>query len=165
MKNRTHIISSKRYQVVLYNLDAIKGIHPVSDKVLFETTLNYEERKQLLESAKSATFEIKNVCIAARQGYICDDKIHVHYQILNSVSGFLVYYYSFQAMSSYRCPSKVKEKGISSDIEEESIPSTSAAVAPVGRAKGGAKSSQPSKISKTSKPTKSTTTTKTKNTK
>ena len=93
--------------MVLYNLDAIKGIHPVSDKVLFEPTLNYEERKKLVTSAKSKSFKDGPVCEAARSGYKCSDKAHVLYQILNGVSGFLLYYFSFD---TFRCPSKVDEE-------------------------------------------------------
>ncbi len=93
--------------MVLYNLDAIKGIHPVSDKVLFEPTLNYEERKKLVTSAKSQSLENERVCEAARGGYKCSDKAHVLYQILNSVSGFLLYYFSFE---TFVCPSKVNEE-------------------------------------------------------
>jgi len=93
--------------VVLYNLDAIKGIHPVSDKVLFESTLNYEERKNLVTSAKSQSFKDGPVCEAARSGYKCSDKAHVFYQRLNGVSGFLLYFFSFDTL---KCPSKVDEE-------------------------------------------------------
>ena len=104
----------KRYQVVLYNLDAVKCIHPVSDEILFELTLNYEERRKLVTSAKNRSFENENVCEAARNGYKCSDKAHVLYQILNGVSGFLLYYFSFETL---KCSSKVDEEEKSSELD------------------------------------------------
>jgi len=36
----THFISKIRYQLAFYNLNAIRGIHPVSGGVLFEAPLS-----------------------------------------------------------------------------------------------------------------------------
>jgi len=65
------------------NGESIKGIHHVSDAVLFEPTCNEEERRDMKENERT------------RLGYAHDDKVHTHYQVLNGVSGFSVYYYSF----------------------------------------------------------------------
>ncbi len=126
------MVSSQRYGVVLYNFDAMESIHHVSDKAFFEPTLSSEEIKALVNSAikekssrkikekSSREIEEKSsdeiVCKAARQGYLHDDKFHAKYQILNNVTGFLVYYFSFKVMCP--CPSKVKEEGISSETDE-----------------------------------------------
>ncbi len=110
-------MSTKRYQIVLNNLDAIQSIHPVSDQALFEPTLNFEQRKSLVKLAKTRAFEDGKVCEAARQGYKCSDKAHVFYQLLNGVSGYLLYYYSFAPFSPSTFPSKVDEH------ESSSLPS------------------------------------------
>ncbi len=106
---RTHMVSNSRFQIVLNNLDAIQLIHPVSDQALFETTLNLKKRTDLVRLASIRTFNKEKVCEAARQGYKCSDKAHVFYQLLNGVSGFLLYYYSFETFSSYLYPSRVDE--------------------------------------------------------
>ena len=65
----------------------------------------------MIKLAEKKTFDNEFACKAARLGYKYDDKIHVYYQILNGVS------YSFQTFSSYKCPSKNNEEGISSQMD------------------------------------------------
>lgn len=91
------MISSEREKVILYNLDAIKGIHPVSDASFFATPLEIEEKKELLQSFKARDYSNLNFCKATTLGYENIDKAYVYYQILNAVSGFLVYYFAFGA--------------------------------------------------------------------
>lgn len=78
----------------------MKGIHPVTDDVLFEETLNKDARKELLKGINSKTQEFntlkKNVLELARLGYKHSDKMSVFYQIFNNVNGFQIYYYSFK---------------------------------------------------------------------
>ncbi len=109
------MISSERYQVVLFNLDAIKGIHPVSDDNFFLEPLDRNEKAQLVKSAKSRKFSSKVVCKSAEFGYKCSDKAHVFYQILNGVTGFLVYYFSFEP--NYKLESKVDSEETLSESE------------------------------------------------
>ena len=68
----------------------------------------------MIERARSRKFNEEKVCEAARQGYKCSDKAHVFYQLLNGVSGFLLYYYCFEPFPSYSHPSKVDEDDSSS---------------------------------------------------
>ncbi len=81
-----------RYCVILYNGDSLKGIHHVSDAVLFEPPLSEREKANLFSELvrNEILFEIK------RLGYKHSDKVHTQYQLLNGVSGYLVYYYSFK---------------------------------------------------------------------
>jgi hypothetical protein len=68
----------------------------------------------LIVLSKKRQFNKEKVCEAARQGYKCSDKAHVFYQLLNGVSGFLLYYYSFETFSTDLCRSKVDEDESSS---------------------------------------------------
>ncbi len=70
----------------------------------------------MINLAKTRIFEKEKVCEAARQGYKCSDKAHVLYQLQNGVSGFLLYYYSFETFTSI--PSKVNEEESSSQSSE-----------------------------------------------
>ena len=108
------MVSSERYQVILYNLDAIKGIHSVSDDALFVAPLDKKEKCKLVNSFSKRDFSNRIVCEAAELGYKCSDKAHVFYQILNSVSGFLVYYFSFEPNGSLK--SKVNSDETDSEI-------------------------------------------------
>jgi hypothetical protein len=112
----THCISSVRYQLVLYNLDAIRGIHPVCDDALFELPLENRERIDLCRDAKNKDLLRKDVSAwkAAYSGYKYSDKAHVFYQILNGVSGYSMYYFSFKPM---RVPSKVDADEVDSNID------------------------------------------------
>ena len=78
----THLVSSQRSGVSLYSLDAIEKIHHVSDSVLFESFNSDQAANGILEDAT----------LGKRDNLI--DKVHVYNQILNCVSGFMVYYYS-----------------------------------------------------------------------
>ena len=89
----------------------------MSDKALFEPTVVFKQRKILVTKAKTRSFEKNDVCTVARQGYKCSDKAHVFYQILNGVSGFHLYYYSFKPYDSLKCASKVNEQEEGSDVE------------------------------------------------
>ena len=64
----------------------------------------------MLQLTDKTPFNNKSSRKAARLGYKYDEKIHVHYQILNGVSGFLLYYYSFQEFNKNKCPSKNRRK-------------------------------------------------------
>jgi len=101
----THYLSKIRYQLVLYNLHAIKGIHPVSDESFFEAPLSQEERANLCHQAMNKKLDNKYAQEAARLGYKYSDKAHVYYQIMNGVTGYIVYYFSF--MDYKNQPSKV----------------------------------------------------------
>ncbi|CAF0927850.1 unnamed protein product [Brachionus calyciflorus] len=91
----THAISKIRYQLVLYNMHAMNGIHPISDDALFEETLREQDKDILCSKIENKNFDNKDACRAARQGYRYSDKAHVYYRILNRVTGYLVYYFSF----------------------------------------------------------------------
>ena len=101
----THFVSAVRYQLVLYNLDAIHGIHPVSEKVMFEECLNRQLKADLVKRAKDKELDNEVASKAARMGYKYSDKAHVLYQIANGISGYQVYYYSFR--DQINIPSKV----------------------------------------------------------
>ncbi len=100
-------MSAERYQVVLYNSDALKGIHPVSDKAFFEKTLGRVEKCRLVNSISLNKWD-ENKCKAARFGYKNSDKAHVYYQLANGVSGFMTYFYGFT-------PNKSLESKVDSD--------------------------------------------------
>ena len=51
-----------------------------------------------------------------RLGYLFDDKTHVYYQILNGVTGYMVYYFSFTDMRNQ--PSKAKAAETASYLGE-----------------------------------------------
>ncbi|XP_065673748.1 uncharacterized protein LOC101240012 isoform X2 [Hydra vulgaris] len=97
-KMHTHLVSYQRFQVVLYNLDAIKGIHPVTDDVLFQPAFEKHEVAQLAHISSSANLNDVNVQTSFTYGYKCSDKVHVYYQLFNGVSGYMAYYYSFRNM-------------------------------------------------------------------
>ncbi|XP_065640648.1 uncharacterized protein LOC101240012 isoform X1 [Hydra vulgaris] len=97
-KMHTHLVSYQRYQVVLYNLDAIKGIHPVTDDVLFQPVFEKHEIVQLAHISSSANLNDAHVQTSFTYGYKCSDKVHVYYQLFNGVSGYMAYYYSFRNM-------------------------------------------------------------------
>ena len=105
LSRSTHFVSTVRYQVVLYNLEAIKGIHHVSDSVLFEKPLNEKEKASLVQKSKNKELDNKESCEAARLGYKYDDNTHVLYQIVNGVTGFEVFNFSFK--DKVNIPSKV----------------------------------------------------------
>ena len=92
----THFVSSIRYQVVLYNLEAVKGIHPVSDDVLFENPLSENEKAILVLKAKNKELDNTDACKAARLGYKYSDKAHILYQLVSGISGFEVFNFSFK---------------------------------------------------------------------
>ena len=73
----------------------------------------------MLQLTDKTPFNNKSSRKAARLGYKYDDKIHVHYQILNGVSGFLLYYYSFQEFNKNKCPSKNRRKDLGSVTSSE----------------------------------------------
>jgi len=88
--------------VILNNGDSLKGIHHVSDAVLFERPLSQSEKANLISKLDDEKKKFKNNEVKMREvyikylGYKDDDKVHVKYQLLNGASGFLVYYYSFK---------------------------------------------------------------------
>ncbi|RNA42888.1 hypothetical protein BpHYR1_026925 [Brachionus plicatilis] len=92
----THKISKLRYQVVLYNTKAISGIHPVSDKAFFEEPLNEKERLCLVQKAKNKKLNDVNAKNSARLGYKYSDNAFIYYQILNGVTGYLVFYFAYK---------------------------------------------------------------------
>jgi len=118
----THFISSVRYQVVLFNLEAIRGIHPVSDQAMFEECLSRRDKANLVERAKNKELDNQHAKLAARMGYKYSDKAHVLYQIVNGISGYQVFYYSFKDQT--QIPSKVNSDitlngdEIENDLEE-----------------------------------------------
>lgn len=112
----THSVLSSRYQLVLYNLNAIKGIHPVSDDAFFELPLNKEERIDNCKKAMKKGFSHEIACKVARLGYKYSDKAHVYYQIQNGVSGYVVYYFSFETM---KVPSKVNGDETNSNMDSQ----------------------------------------------
>ena len=97
----THLIAKDRSQVVLYNMQGIKGIHPVADDDLFAEPLSPDVSEQLVQSCKLGKLTNENVCRATRLGYLPTETAHVHYQILNGVTGFVLYYFSFACMQTY----------------------------------------------------------------
>ena len=90
--NRTHRHSASRYCVSLINGDPLRGIHHVSDAVLFEETLSQEKKNALMKRSDSTN---EGKCEITRLGYKYEDKAHTEYQMLNGVGGVLLYYYSF----------------------------------------------------------------------
>ena len=81
-----------RYCVILNNGDSLKGIHHVSDAVLFEPPLSQQKKDDLFSKLDRKDI----LCEIKRLGYKHSDKVHTQYQLLNGVSGYLVYYYSFK---------------------------------------------------------------------
>ena len=63
------------------------SIHPVSDASLFATPLAIENETELLLEGL--------ISLDNSKAEKLNEKLHVYYQILNGVSGFLVYYFSF----------------------------------------------------------------------
>ena len=121
----THFVSSVRYQVVLYNLEAIHSIHPISDEAMFEDCLSRRGKADLVFRARNKELGDQYASEAARLGYKYSDKAHVLYQIVNGISGIQVFYYSFKDQT--KCPSKVNsditlnEDEIEMDLEEKTI--------------------------------------------
>jgi hypothetical protein len=114
LSKSTHFVSSVRYQVVIFNLEAIRGIHPVSDDVLFEKPLSVEEKVNLILKAKNQELNNENACRAAKLGYKYSDKAHVFYQIVNGVTGFEIFNFSFK--DKVGCPSKVNSDTTLEDL-------------------------------------------------
>ncbi|RNA42870.1 hypothetical protein BpHYR1_005763 [Brachionus plicatilis] len=85
-----------RLQVVLYNTKAISGIHPVSDKAFFEEPLNEKERLCLVQKARNKKLNDLNAKNSARLGYKYSDNAFIYYQILNGVTGYLVFYFAYK---------------------------------------------------------------------
>ena len=83
----------------------MKGIHPVSDQALFEDPLSQTERAALCHKALNKKLNNAHAQQAARLGYKYSDKAHVYYQILNRVTGYMLYYFSFK--DNRNQPSKV----------------------------------------------------------
>lgn len=84
----------ERYQVVLYNMEALQGIHPVSDDVLFEQPLTPDEKIRKIKAIGNS-WDCPEKIDLARLGYKHSDKMHVYYQIRNGISGYKVYYFTF----------------------------------------------------------------------
>lgn len=95
----THKISKCRYQVILYNAKAISGIHHVSDKAFFERPLDQKEKIDLLKKANKKDNEHGKR--AAKLGYKFIDDAFVYYQILNGVTGCLIFYYAFKDFKNF----------------------------------------------------------------
>lgn len=96
----THLVSSVRYQVVLFNLNSVRHIHPVTDDVLFDEPIYGEVRKQLQivsdpNKAKHG-YCLSSATLAAMQGYRSEDKVLVYLLALNKISGFMVYWFGFR---------------------------------------------------------------------
>ena len=116
----THIVSKARYQVVLYNLDAMKRIHPVSDKVLFEKTLTERDKAKSVQGLpEKFDFNMKKHLELASLGYKYCDNVHILYQIQHGVSGYQIFYYSFQEKND--CTSKVNSEETLDEMEEENV--------------------------------------------
>ena len=115
----THFISSVRHQVFLFNLEAIHGIHPVSDKAMFEECLSRREKADLVKRGKNKELDDRHASLAARMGYKYSDKAHVLYQIVNGISGYQVFYYSFKDQT--QIPSKVDSDITLNDDEIENF--------------------------------------------
>lgn len=49
LQKRTHLVSFERYAVVLNNMEALKGIHHVSDEVLFEEKLTHTQKTKIIK--------------------------------------------------------------------------------------------------------------------
>lgn len=76
-------------------MEALKGIHPVSDGALFEKNLTHEEKIELIKKINKSpdkSFDNPHKLKAARLGYWNEDSVHVYYQFRKGVSGFMVYY-------------------------------------------------------------------------
>lgn len=93
----THMISPIRYQVVLYNLEAVAGFHPVTDDAFWEEPLSPHARHELMRkvsrSAKQPynAEELKLMLL----GYKHSDAAFIKYLLLNNISGYMVYWFSF----------------------------------------------------------------------
>lgn len=75
-----------------------------------------------MKEQKNKEFDNQHAKLAARMGYKYSDKAHVLYQIVNGISGYQVFYYSFKDQT--QIPSKVNSDitlngdEIENDLEE-----------------------------------------------
>lgn len=86
----------ERHSWLLFNMDALKGIHHVSDVHLF----NRSKRNHANLENNDTNFDIQ--C-----GLEEDEKMFVLYQILNGVSGFIIDYFSAEVFKK----TKMLKKG------------------------------------------------------
>lgn len=110
----THMVSSGRYQVVLYDTEVTRGIHPVSDEALFTEPLSHSKKTELIHSAVKKGKFSKEGQEAMKFGYKFSDSAHVRYLTLSGIGGFKVYYF---ACNEFVGPSLVDAEG--SQISDE----------------------------------------------
>ncbi|ELR20552.1 uncharacterized protein ACA1_052430 [Acanthamoeba castellanii str. Neff] len=93
----THMISPIRYQVVLYNLEAVAGFHPVTDDAFWEEPLSPHARHELMRKVSRSAKQPYNAeeLKLMRLGYKHSDAAYIKYLLLNNISGYMVYWFSF----------------------------------------------------------------------
>jgi hypothetical protein len=92
------MVSTCRYQFVLYNTEATRHIHPVSDNALFEAPLSHYEKTALVQESKkkrNRPRDSKPAQELIRTGYKFSDSAHVRQLCMHGVGGVQVYYFNF----------------------------------------------------------------------
>lgn len=92
----THIISTARQQVILYDTTCTAGIHPVSDAAFWEEPLPLDAWQGLIERVNKENRRDGEASVVAREsGYKFSDSAHVRQQLMHGIGGALVYRFSF----------------------------------------------------------------------
>ncbi|KAL9645939.1 hypothetical protein ABK040_001047 [Willaertia magna] len=123
----THFVSTMRTQIVSFYTPACRGIHPISDKALFELPGRNKREEILTKLSKLSKIDKSEdiVIEAYKYGYRFSDTHHVRQLLLHGVGGFEIYCFSFVHQNIYstidysRKAPEIKEVIIEEGINEE----------------------------------------------
>ena len=92
----THIISTARQQVILYDTTCTAGIHLVSDEEFWKDPLPLDTWQDLIERVNKENRRDGEAAVLARElGYKFSDSAHVRQLLMHGIGGALVYRFSF----------------------------------------------------------------------
>ena len=88
------------YKLVLYNMDAINGIHPITDKKLFEEN-NCNKDNEICSKINFSNKVSDMKKNFLELGYCNVDDIYYYYKIMNGLAGYIyiVFFYSYKTSS------------------------------------------------------------------
>jgi hypothetical protein len=90
----THAVSSVRHQVVLYDVENVKGIYPVSDEAFWTPPLLRDNLQELISQVKDRFSSAGRK--ALQFGYKFSDTAYVRQLCLHGVGGLQVDFFSFE---------------------------------------------------------------------
>ena len=84
------------YKLVLYNMDTINDVHPITDQNLFEENSFYdsENESNIKFSSRNDLTEVQKKKLEL--GYCNVDDIYYSYKIMNGLSGYIVFNYTYK---------------------------------------------------------------------